>query len=132
MVYSAVVSDVVLMSQRADKKRIRIKRYKILWLLFFCTGLKGKFVLSHPILKYSEASETVSGERNTEPRRATDAVGERHGSVICTDYIRSVLFFFRNNSMIGIENISADIIEGEQCYFSCKNGEYRMFIRDYL
>jgi hypothetical protein len=92
--------------------------------VFFCTVLKGKFGLSHPILKYSETSETVSGKRNTELRRATDGRRERHGSVICTDYIRSIIF--HSSSVIEIVNVTAFIIEGQQCYFSCENGEYRM------
>jgi len=116
------------------QKRIRIKRCKILWLLFFCTGLEGKFGLSHPILKYSETSETASGvkihgvQACDKPWRWTTRIRNMHGLYSLFFFF----FFYRSNSVIGIVNIVADIIEEEQCYFSCENGEYRMFIRDNL
>jgi len=34
------------------------------------------------------------------------------------------LSFVRSKSVIEIVNSSVVIIEGEQCYFSCENGEY--------
>jgi hypothetical protein len=37
-----------------------------------------------------------------------------------------------NNSVFAIVNTNIFIIEGEQCYFPCENGEYRMIISDNL
>jgi hypothetical protein len=102
--------------------------------LFLSTDLKDKCLLSHPILKYCGTSESIPG-RGTRGSGVRLAVAEDilydpwQETIMSTDYIQSVLSQFSDCGRKSKESIC---IDGEQCYFCCENGEYRLIIRNNL